>query len=311
VPVPPPAVPPPPGSPVYYFVARRWLSHEHGLEAVLTASRSDPAAGHVAYAVTATTAAEKHAGSDALILVELLGERGASGPQLLAAAADGGNYGAAATTLAAGESRRFGLRCADVGRLTAVRVWLEGSAMPWLLDHLAVVGPDGGTAYFVHRNWLQAGLPPVTLNAQAALQAAAVKYSMVIRTSDIRGAGTDANVYIELRGERGTSGRVPLDKAFRNDFEAGAADRFDLELPGLGALSELIVGMDASGAGAAWHLAQVDVTEAASGQARCTRAATHAAPAAQPRPHARCCAAASSRPPGSLHLNTSLHATPC
>lgn len=40
-------------------------------------------------------------------------------------------------------------------------------------------------------------------------------------TGDKRGAGTDANVYVTLFGEKGESGEKRLDTARRNDFERG------------------------------------------------------------------------------------------
>jgi len=55
-----------------------------------------------------------------------------------------------------------------------------------------------------------------------AAGAAACKYKVIVYTSDIKFAGTDANVAIELRGEKGNSGRRKLASS-KNDFERGQA----------------------------------------------------------------------------------------
>ena len=46
-------------------------------------------------------------------------------------------------------------------------------------------------------------------------------YELTVHTSDVRGAGTDANVFITLFGERSTSGRLQLKKSqtHKNKFE--------------------------------------------------------------------------------------------
>ncbi len=44
---------------------------------------------------------------------------------------------------------------------------------------------------------------------------------IVVRTSNIPGAGTDANVYVDIRGSRGSSGRQWLRGKAINPFERG------------------------------------------------------------------------------------------
>ena len=56
---------------------------------------------------------------------------------------------------------------------------------------------------------------------------------MVI-TSDEKGAGTDANVKITVYGSLGDSGKRPLEKRWRDLFERGQTDDFELEIIDLG-----------------------------------------------------------------------------
>lgn len=83
---------------------------------------------------------------------------------------------------------------------------------------------------------------------------------MVTRTSDVRGAATDAAVHIELIGDGGSSGGLqPLIASGPQAFERGSTDEFRLLLgQGLGELQQLRVLLDGSGARhPAWHLLQV------------------------------------------------------
>ena len=47
-----------------------------------------------------------------------------------------------------------------------------------------------------------------------------VSYKVVVATSDLRGAGTDADVFLTLFGDRGDSGERRLESS-ANDFERG------------------------------------------------------------------------------------------
>ena len=53
-------------------------------------------------------------------------------------------------------------------------------------------------------------------------------------TSDIRGAGTDANVWITLFGGHGDTGKRELTQKFRDLFERNQKDKFTIEAIDLG-----------------------------------------------------------------------------
>lgn len=76
-----------------------------------------------------------------------------------------------------------------------------------------------------------------------------VKYKIITRTGDIRGAGTDANVFITLHGEKvcrfvrrlhltecsqGESGQRNLVNGGRNNFERNQVDTFILDCIDIG-----------------------------------------------------------------------------
>lgn len=71
-------------------------------------------------------------------------------------------------------------------------------------------------------------------------------------TSDLRGAGTSANVYLTLFGSSGDSGARRLESSAKN-FDRGRSDMFEL-VAEVGDLEKIRVGHDNSGLSPNWHL---------------------------------------------------------
>ncbi|KAM4578886.1 lipoxygenase homology domain-containing protein 1 [Fundulus diaphanus] len=91
-----------------------------------------------------------------------------------------------------------------------------------------------------------------------------VKYEIIVITGDVKGAGTDANVFITIYGVNGDSGRRHLRQKFRNLFERGQTDRFLVEMLDLGELLRIKVEHDGSNCSCGWFLECVEVTNTAS-----------------------------------------------
>lgn len=83
----------------------------------------------------------------------------------------------------------------------------------------------------------------------------------MVTTSDTSNAGTDANVFFCLYGNKGKSDDVPLEN--RSDtFERGETDEFKVETADVGKPYKLRVWHDNAGRGPGWHLDKVrDSTE--------------------------------------------------
>uniref|UniRef100_A0A8C2ZJA1 Lipoxygenase homology PLAT domains 1 n=1 Tax=Cyclopterus lumpus TaxID=8103 RepID=A0A8C2ZJA1_CYCLU len=90
-----------------------------------------------------------------------------------------------------------------------------------------------------------------------------VKYEIIVITGDVKGAGTDANVFISIYGVNGDSGKRHLRQKFRNLFEQGRTDRFVLEMLDLGELLRVKVEHDRSASNCGWYLECVEVTNTA------------------------------------------------
>ena len=63
-----------------------------------------------------------------------------------------------------------------------------------------------------------------------------------MKTGDVRGAGTDADVHLKIFGKKGDTGVMPLANAENtsNKFERGRTDLFKVETTDIGKVSKII-----------------------------------------------------------------------
>ena len=71
------------------------------------------------------------------------------------------------------------------------------------------------------------------------LDVSATSYHVGVKTGDVRGAGTDANVYIIIFGEKADTGKLQLRQAenTKDKWERGRTDMFTLEAMDIGHVS--------------------------------------------------------------------------
>nr|XP_016847361.1 PREDICTED: lipoxygenase homology domain-containing protein 1-like [Anolis carolinensis] len=81
-------------------------------------------------------------------------------------------------------------------------------------------------------------------------------WSLWIWTSDIKGAGTDAPIFLQIYGDKGKSDEMKLDNKSDN-FEAGQTDKFMIELPDFGILYKIRIWHEKRSPFAGWHLDKV------------------------------------------------------
>ncbi|XP_070565852.1 allene oxide synthase-lipoxygenase protein-like [Ptychodera flava] len=89
---------------------------------------------------------------------------------------------------------------------------------------------------------------------------------ITVKTGDIKGAGTDANVYIILHGDQGQkSDEKRLDMIFRNDFERGSSDTYrvsDIDIRG--DIRKIELRRDTRGIADDWYVDVVEVEHSSS-----------------------------------------------
>jgi hypothetical protein len=79
-----------------------------------------------------------------------------------------------------------------------------------------------------------------------------------VYTSDLKNAGTDANVSIVVYGDRGKSDEVIL-KNKSDNFETGKCDKFKIETKEIGRPFKLRVQHDNHGIAPGWHLDRIEL----------------------------------------------------
>ena len=64
----------------------------------------------------------------------------------------------------------------------------------------------------------------------------ATSYQIYVKTGDVRGAGTDANVFLQLYGRHGDTGKQQLRRSHntKNMFERARTDQFTIEAADIG-----------------------------------------------------------------------------
>jgi len=98
-------------------------------------------------------------------------------------------------------------------------------------------------------------------------QCASIKSDFVInvKTGDIKGAGTDSNVYCTLLSEDGVLSRaMKLDCRWKDDFEKGNVDTFYVNTgqPSFGPIKEIEIWRDESGLNDDWYVEWINVKKA-------------------------------------------------
>lgn len=76
---------------------------------------------------------------------------------------------------------------------------------------------------------------------------------LTLKTGDKRGAGTDANVFVQFYGQDGKSEEYFLDNKSDN-FERGQEDVFKIEADDVGPLFKVRIGHDDGGRSSGWFL---------------------------------------------------------
>jgi lipoxygenase homology domain-containing protein 1 len=102
-------------------------------------------------------------------------------------------------------------------------------------------------------------IAPAAAAAQPAAAQSAVSYTVEVKTGDVSGAGTDADVYIRLLGSRGTTTYMELDKE-GDDRERNQLDRYPpFYLSDLGTLTQVRISFFPAGDSSDWYLDYVAV----------------------------------------------------
>ncbi|GCB79511.1 hypothetical protein scyTo_0020217, partial [Scyliorhinus torazame] len=189
----------------------------------------------------------------------------------------------------------FLIKAIDLAVLRKLRIRHDnaGGNAAWFLDRVEIVDEKNDTTYFFPcERWLAVDeddgqiareLVPVDEaflrkdsnrdeQSQATLgleqKAQSTTYTVRVKTGEKKNAGTDANVFVILFGEKDDTGTVNLkaSKSNKNKFEKGNIDEFTIEAVDIGALKKIRIGHDNRGGCAGWFLDWVEIDAPSLGQ---------------------------------------------
>jgi len=246
------------------FPCAMWFAVEEGDGKTARVLTRDGAQGARArsYVVQVRTGTQRGAGTSANVFMVIIGKDGASGELKLETSRN---------NFERGRTDEFSVEC-SVGEIQRIRIGHDnsGGGPGWYLDQITIMSSGQKPLVFDCDDWLDSssgdGQICRTLFPQGSGDAKSrlCRYKVETLTSDLKGSGTDANVWIDLVGAASRSGKRPLETS-RNNFKRGREDVFHLETVDLGRLLHIDIGHDNAGLGGGWHLAQVGVTNEKSG----------------------------------------------
>ena len=76
-------------------------------------------------------------------------------------------------------------------------------------------------------------------------------------TGNVKGAGTDANIFMTLYGKTGTSPKIHLKNNHKDCFERNRSDIFKIKSGCVGPMTKLRIQHDNTGMAAGWFLDRV------------------------------------------------------
>ncbi|XP_029365801.1 lipoxygenase homology domain-containing protein 1-like [Echeneis naucrates] len=210
------------------------------------------------YEVVTTTGDERGAGTDANVFISLFGDYGIT-PKVHLTSKSRTAFERAKTDV-------FRIRTHNVGPLKKIRIEHDNTGLnpSWFLDRVVVtdVIRPHLRFYFACNNWLSTaegdGLHVRDLlgSMDPMEMPKYNKYVVNVFTADVKGSGTDADVFINIFGEFGDTGVRRLDND-KNNFEKGTEDKFTIESPNLGKVRKITIGHNNKGSSAGWFVDKV------------------------------------------------------
>ncbi|XP_052772283.1 uncharacterized protein LOC128211482 [Mya arenaria] len=171
-----------------------------------------------------------------------------------------------------GHVDHFKAHIEEIGTPYKLRVYHDntGWAAGWHLDriNMEIVGAKEKYAFKCNR-WLADYKDDFSIVRELPAQGPGIKnplplekYKVQVFTGTKSMAGTNANVYVNIFGERGDTSVRFLKKSQNMDkFERGKMDEFVLEAVSVLKLTKIRIGHDGKGIGAGWYLDKVVVSQ--------------------------------------------------
>uniref|UniRef100_A0A8D0GZA6 Lipoxygenase homology PLAT domains 1 n=1 Tax=Sphenodon punctatus TaxID=8508 RepID=A0A8D0GZA6_SPHPU len=254
---------------MYTFVCRCWLARDMGdgvtsrIFNILDADCVNIGL-KVLYEVMVVTGDISNAGTDTNIYMTLFGSNGNSEEMQLDK--DGVRFEVA-------QQDTFTMEIPDIAPLRKMRIRIDGKGTrpDWFLEKIVMKNlSNQEVTTFTYSDWLsktQCDSPtlecemPAVINEEQMMEY--TTYTIQVKTSDVGGAGTDANVVLIIFGENGDSGTLALKQSNKsNKFERNQMDIFEFsDILSLGDLCKVRIWHDNKGMAPGWHLEYIDIQD--------------------------------------------------
>ncbi|XP_074669791.1 lipoxygenase homology domain-containing protein 1 [Strix aluco] len=256
---------------MYNFVCKCWLARDKGdglTSRILNILDADcvNVGIKILYEVTVVTGDIESGGTDASIFMTVFGSNGNTEEMQLDKNGD---------RFERGQQDSFIMEIADIAPLRKMRIRTDGKGTRphWFLERIILKNlTNQEVATFTYGEWLSklknangslVCEMPAVINDEQMMED--TTYTLQVKTSDVGGAGTDANVSLILFGENGDSGTLALKESNKsNKFERNQMDEFNFsDMLSLGDLCKVRIWHDNKGIAPGWHLEYIDVTDSA------------------------------------------------
>lgn len=233
-------------------------STRNPITSLTTAQLGETNLGTTSYKIVVKTGTVSGAGTDSNISISIKGSKATIGFQNL----DTDSH----NDFENGQTDTYYLSgYQDVGEIESITLKSDNSgiASGWYCEYVEVSGINRPATRFAMNGWLESPNLTRTLSKPGT----ASNYRVTVRTGDVSGAGTDANIFITINGTKGSISNRALDTAGHNDFERNQSDVYNLNgFPDIGEITSITVRSDDSGLGSGWYVAYIDVYSSKTGQ---------------------------------------------
>ncbi|MEE9430456.1 MAG: PLAT/LH2 domain-containing protein [Melioribacteraceae bacterium] len=204
------------------------------------------------YKLTFNTGTQSGSGTDADVSIILFGTKGQSKEIILNSQITGNAF-------EKGSSNSFVLSSDDLGKITKLKVWHNNKWLgaDWFLDNILLEeDTTQELTYFSVGRWIKKDQKVEMKSTQHA------NYSVDITTGTLPGAGTNANVSLDIIGSKGSTNFFNVNSYIKSkDFITGYTESFTLPLKDIGQIKEVKVKSDSSGFNNNWFLNRIIISK--------------------------------------------------
>ncbi|KAK7506931.1 hypothetical protein BaRGS_00001782 [Batillaria attramentaria] len=221
---------------VWIFTCKNWLSMHHGdfrIKRDLEPKEKEKVWRE--FEVTVETGQKRLAGTDANVYITVHGTEGSSTKIHL-------NAKNRKDCFQKGMVNKFRIRVHDIGEIRSLRVEHDASGLMsgWFLEKITLqdIHNPACMYHFLYHGWLAKDVGDGhlwrELRAKKHLPKEVttgkpVQYKVIVKTGDIRYAGTDANVYVVFVGSAGKTTKLFMDDS-RDNFERDMEETFEVKV---------------------------------------------------------------------------------